>query len=946
MALNLNDLKNKLNNRSGTIDTFMNEARKSEQLSRKDKERKLLDELGNERPKMSKSKKIAIGTAAGVLGATAAIIPTTKYLIDSQKYIITVKLRSEDIYFESHRLEVKKGTVIKNLVKYEVTGYEFVGYYKDEACTIPYSTDEKIEKGSQVFYKYIPKVYNVNYLKSDQYIINADNTVEHGSDFVFTVYAKPGYQLTNVVVKVNGIVVNLTNGAYVFKNVESDLNISIENVEEVQQTVIINTGKTSTEIEVYDRSITLQEVLNENKDALIEIASLEIGNVYEKEKLKDLSVEEILDLFVYDCYKDSNAENKIDLTKEITDFENYNLNIYLKLATIDKCMFEQNTVEAKNQDISGNLVIPKAWFDGENVVPITTVKENGFKNCINISSVTIGNNITEIGTQGFAGLEKVSKIIYEVESLSLKYNSYIFKGMGKSVETCELIVGRNVKTLSSYTFSNATGITKVRLFDGLTEIGTECFITVTNLKEINLPNSITTLGSHIFYECENLETVNFPINDAIKEIPISMFLNCKKIQKIEIPNSITTINHGAFYNCQALQNVTIPNGVTFIGEGAFQFCESFTTITIPETVTEMGNKAFQGCVNVTELNYNANLTTAYTRANCAPFYNLGNELKTTVVNIGANVKKLNRYLFYQAYGIQKVNFAKDSMLTEIEDDVFYVCASLTEITIPNSVISIGNWAFRDCSGLTSLTIGSGVISIYNNSFGRCAKLESITVDVTNKKYHSTGNCLIETDTKTLIKGCKNSVIPTDGSVTSIGDSAFSSCTGLTEITIPNSVTQIGDSAFSSCTGLTEITIPNSVISMGEYAFNSCTGLINVTIGSGITSIGSRVFFSCTSLAEITIPNSVTSIGSSAFNGCAELIEITIPNSVTSIGKMAFSGCSKLTKVTFGNVSGWWVSTSSTATSGSTLSGSSLSDTSTAAKWLTSTHRNDYWKRKA
>ena len=138
------------------------------------------------------------------------------------------------------------------------------------------------------------------------------------------------------------------------------------------------------------------------------------------------------------------------------------------------------------------------------------------------------------------------------------------------------------------------------------------------------------------------------------------------------------------------------------------------------------------------------------------------------------------------------------------------------------------------------------------------------------------------------------------SVTSIGSHAFSDCSGLTSVTIPNSVTSIGDAAFSGCSGLTSVTIPNSVTSIGDYAFRDCIGLTSVTIGNSVTSIGNCAFSSCSSLTSVTIPNSVTSIGNSAFKGCRGLTSVTIPNSVTSIGNSAFYYCSGLTSVTIGN----------------------------------------------
>ena len=131
-------------------------------------------------------------------------------------------------------------------------------------------------------------------------------------------------------------------------------------------------------------------------------------------------------------------------------------------------------------------------------------------------------------------------------------------------------------------------------------------------------------------------------------------------------------------------------------------------------------------------------------------------------------------------------------------------------------------------------------------------------------------------------------------VVTIYHSAFSGCTSLTSITIPNSVTSIGVFAFEYCTSLTSINIPNSVTSIGSSAFRGCTSLTSITIGDSVTSIDNYAFYGCSGLTSITIPNSVTSIGSSAFEDCTGLTSINIPNSVTSIGNSAFYGCTSLT----------------------------------------------------
>ncbi len=166
-------------------------------------------------------------------------------------------------------------------------------------------------------------------------------------------------------------------------------------------------------------------------------------------------------------------------------------------------------------------------------------------------------------------------------------------------------------------------------------------------------------------------------------------------------------------------------------------------------------------------------------------------------------------------------------VTAIGEYAFRFCSTLESVEIDGRITSIGSLAFYECP-IKHITIGSRVNYIGKNAFHKCPQIESIKVASDNKKYHSNGNCLIETESKTLILGCKNSVIPADGSVTKIGLGAFRNCAGLSSLTVPNGVIDIADYAFCSCTDLAAVTFTDSLRHVGGKVFFNCALLKYVT----------------------------------------------------------------------------------------------------------------------
>ena len=229
----------------------------------------------------------------------------------------------------------------------------------------------------------------------------------------------------------------------------------------------------------------------------------------------------------------------------------------------------------------------------------------------------------------------------------------------------------------------------------------------------------------------------------------------------------------------------------------------------------------------------------------------------------------------------------------IGNSAFWLCSSLTNINIPNSVTNIGNSAFWLCSSLTKIIIPRSVVNMNGNPFFRWDG------DLYNESegFIYEQQVLFNKDKTTLIAYRakeKNYIIP--NSVTNIGDRAFGHCESLTSINIPNSVTNIGKVAFYGCKSLINVNIPNSVTNIGSWTFCSCESLTNINIPNSVTDIWKRAFCGCKSLININIPNSVTNIGDSAFWNCESLTSINIPNSVTNIGDSAFAGCKSLTSI--------------------------------------------------
>ncbi len=208
-------------------------------------------------------------------------------------------------------------------------------------------------------------------------------------------------------------------------------------------------------------------------------------------------------------------------------------------------------------------------------------------------------------------------------------------------------------------------------------------------------------------------------------------------------------------------------------------------------------------------------------------------------------------------------------LEEIGSSAFSWCETMTFVNIPDSVRSIGESAFWYCFEITELSIPDKIEYIGASAFG-CTGITSLEVSEANPNYHVDGNCLIETNSKTLIAGFGDSVIPSDESVEYIGNGAFAGCEELTEITIPKSVKSIGPHAFYCCGNMTSITFEEGLEIIEYNAFNACHSLTKLVLPKSLNKLADSAFTWCSGIEEIYLSKGIAGIGSGAFNQCSSL----------------------------------------------------------------------------
>ncbi len=303
-----------------------------------------------------------------------------------------------------------------------------------------------------------------------------------------------------------------------------------------------------------------------------------------------------------------------------------------------------------------------------------------------------------------------------------------------------------------------------------------------------------------------------------------------------IPSSVdgypvTRIEDEAFSSCSKLTGITIPASVTVISETAFYGCTGLTAFAV-----DAGNPAFAADEN--GVLYSKDKTALLN-------YPVGNP--STAFTVPDSVTSIGAYAFAHARKLQSVTLAES--VTRLGDYAFYFCAGLTEMALPDSVTQLGFGVMEGCSKLAAISFGRGAAVIGDNAFRLCKALTTITVDAENEAFTADGNNVLYSKDKTVLV------------------------------------------QYPAGSSLTSFTVPESVTSIGVYAFGYAERLQSIELPDGLTELGESAFYSCTALETVNLPESVTVIGGDAFRECRNLNGVILPDSLTSIGYYAFYGLS-------------------------------------------------------
>lgn len=555
------------------------------------------------------------------------------------------------------------------------------------------------------------------------------------------------------------------------------------------------------------------------------------------------------------------------------------------------------TIVFENEN-SNPLYLGKALLHGSDTLKhlvidnATTIKNNAFRNCYTIESITFGEGVETIGENAFTNCSNLAKIELPSTLKTLYSNTFT---------TCPNLSYLSIDCDSvGDWFTRNKAVKKVVLGDNVKKLAKNAFNGCANLDSISLGANIDSIGQDAFTDCAMLAYVN--ISDVEKWCSIAL-VNEKSNplyfgKKMQVNGKLTT-------------DIEIPETVTEIKNYVFNGAP-IESLYIPESVTTIGANSFKGCKNLANIDLNVGCEEV------ADWFKDMRSIKSIV--FGKNIKTIANSAFENCLGLTSVTLGEN--ITNIGARTFRGCAALQEITFNND--SIGLW-FKDLSTLREVTFNSNVKTIAADAFVGCANLNKVNISdlaawckIDFENYASTPLCNsaqlylngsllknleipadVDTIAKNVFRGCTSiETVKIPEGVVAVDDYAFCGASSIESIEFPSSLSYIGTYSFYENKGLQEITIPDGVTELADYTFAACESLKNIEFGANMTSLGYGVFSDCYSLPAVTIPNTVTSLGGSAFENCFELQQVALGEGISEIQNATFASCVSLNDITF------------------------------------------------
>ncbi|MBE6130533.1 MAG: leucine-rich repeat domain-containing protein [Erysipelotrichaceae bacterium] len=509
---------------------------------------------------------------------------------------------------------------------------------------------------------------------------------------------------------------------------------------------------------------------------------------------------------------------------------------------------------------------------------IIRIGDSAFYSCKSLTNVEIPNSVTTIGNKAFYFCESLTSIT--IPSSVTSIGALAFDDCS-SLES--ITIPSSVTSIERNAFYNCSSLTNV-YYEGTIE--SWC-----NFLFNDYYSNPMYYADHFYLKNEKdnwYEVTEIVVPDTITEIGEYQFCRFKNVTSITIPNIVLSIGKYAFYNCSSLTNIIIPEGVTSIGMFAFNNCNSLTSITISNSVISIDAKAFEYCNNLSNVYYegtiedwcNISFGSSYSNPMYyADYFYMKNEkgdwYEETEIVIPETITEIGDYQFCSFNNFTYIEIPKN--LTNIGKDAFYDWTSMENVYYNGT---IENWCNILFEGLysTPMYYGASFYMLTENDI-----YEEVTEVSIPESITSIGNyqffCF---DNLTSVE--------IHESVKSIGYGAFGKCSNLEKIVLPESVESIGDSAFRE-SGLVDVKIYSKISYLSNYMFSGCSSLVSVELPEGLVDLGSDAFFKCSKLETINIPSTVTRLGMRTFAYCSSLTSITIPSGVTGISQLPFAGCS-------------------------------------------------------